>query len=315
MCPSGGWRSLSRSDCRHSTRPHHRSSLAQAGASPVRERETTSQPASTSVWQTRLPMNPLPPKTATRGVTAATAAKPESTSICVCESTSRRGLLSGRVMGRAAARLRQLFPSRLEVELYLARDRPLCSESSNGDHNVTTKTILGARVRRQVGVPHGAHHRRILEEEKKRGMRGPATRSAFWGCRACKAARDEATKEAREARRRRGELGDWDDWKQEDSEPPQASLAHILSGSCAGNKEEARHFMRKLDKHTARATARVEREAPDSKDTATFLDCHTDMGAKQRQDQGTGRGTREEYRVDKAPVHGMEGEPRRTYRT
>ena len=29
--------------------------------------------------------------------------------------------------------------------------------------------------------------------------------------------------------------------------------------------------MRKLDKHTARATARVEREAPDSKDTATFL--------------------------------------------
>ena len=36
---------------------------------------------------------------------------------------------------------------------------------------------------------------------------------------------------------------------------------------------------------------------------------------KQRQDQGTGRGTREEYRVDKAPVRGMEGEPHRTYRT
>ena len=63
----------------------------------------------------------------------------------------------------------------------------------------------------------------------------------------------------------------WDDWKQEDSEPPQASLAHILSGSCAGNKEEARYFMRKLDKHAARATARVEWAAPDSKDTATFL--------------------------------------------
>ena len=42
-----------------------------------------------------------------------------------------------------------------------------------GDHNVTTKTILGARVRQQVGVPHGAHHRRILEGGKKRGMRGP----------------------------------------------------------------------------------------------------------------------------------------------
>ena len=51
-----------------------------------------------------------------------------------------------------------------------------------GDHNVTTKTILGARVRQQVGVPHGAHHRRILEGEKKRGrgIRGPgwATASA-----------------------------------------------------------------------------------------------------------------------------------------
>ena len=110
-----------------------------------------------------------------------------------------------------------------------------------GDHNVTTKTISGARVRQQVGVPHGAHHRRILEGEKKRGMRGPATRSAFWGCRACKAARDEATKEAREARRRRGERRDWDDWKQEDSEPPQASLAHILSGSCAETLRVAPH--------------------------------------------------------------------------
>ena len=48
-------------------------------------------------------------------------------------------------------------------------------------------------------------------------------------------------------------------------------LAHILSGSCAGNKVAARDFMRELDKHAARATARVERTAPDSKDTATFL--------------------------------------------
>ena len=48
-------------------------------------------------------------------------------------------------------------------------------------------------------------------------------------------------------------------------------MAHLLSGKCAGNKEEARHVMRKLDKHSARATARVERAAPDSKDTAAFL--------------------------------------------
>ena len=104
-------------------------------------------------------------------------------------------------------------------------------------------------------------------------MRGPATRSAFWGCRACKAARDEAAEKAREtrSRRRNGERRDWDDWKHEDSAPPQASMAHILSGSCAGNKVAARNFMRELDQHAARATAGVERTAPDSKDTATFL--------------------------------------------
>ena len=127
-----------------------------------------------------------------------------------------------------------------------------------GCHNVTTKTILGARVRQQVGVPHGTQHKRILEGEKKRGVRGPATRSAFWGCRACKAARDEAAKKARETRRRNGERRDWDDWKHEDSAPPQASMAHILSGSCAGNKVAARNFMRELDKHAARATARID---------------------------------------------------------
>ena len=38
-----------------------------------------------------------------------------------------------------------------------------------------TAPHLRARVRQQVGVPHGAHHRRILEGGKKRGMRGPAT--------------------------------------------------------------------------------------------------------------------------------------------
>ena len=43
-----------------------------------------------------------------------------------------------------------------------------------GDHDVTTKTILGARVRQQVGVPHGAHHRRILSRgAKETGNEGP----------------------------------------------------------------------------------------------------------------------------------------------
>ena len=94
------------------------------------------------------------------------------------------------------------------------KDR-LATFNDVGGHNVTVKTIIGARAGHQVGVPHGAQHRRILEGEKKRGMRGPATSSAFWGCRACKAARDEAAKEAREARRRYGERRDWDDWTQE----------------------------------------------------------------------------------------------------
>ena len=44
---------------------------AHAGARPVREMEVTEQPASTSVLQTRDPVNPLPPKTATRGATIA----------------------------------------------------------------------------------------------------------------------------------------------------------------------------------------------------------------------------------------------------
>ena len=51
----------------------------------------------------------------------------------------------------------------------------------------------------------------------------------------------------------------------------QASMAHTLSGSCAGNKVAARNFMRELGKHAAKVTARVERTAPDSKDTASFL--------------------------------------------
>jgi len=40
-----------------------------------------------------------------------------------------------------------------------------------------------------------------------------------------------------EARRRHGERRNWDDWTREDSEPPQASLAHLLCGlalSCLG---------------------------------------------------------------------------------
>ena len=41
------------------------------------------------------------------------------------------------------------------------------------------------------------------------------------------------------------------------------------------NKEEARDFVRKVDKLTARAIARVERAAPESTDTGTFLSAET----------------------------------------
>ena len=33
------------------------------------------------------------------------------------------------------------------------------------EHNVVTKTVMGARVRQQAGVPHGTHHERIMRGE------------------------------------------------------------------------------------------------------------------------------------------------------
>ena len=48
-------------------------------------------------------------------------------------------------------------------------------------------------------------------------------------------------KEAHKEGKRENAESDRDDWTQEDREPPQASLAHVLSGSSAGNKEEARY--------------------------------------------------------------------------
>ena len=68
--------SASASAASHSTWRLHGCAAAQAGGAPVRETETTLQPAPASVWQTRLPTKPLPPKTAIRGgVEAAVAAQ------------------------------------------------------------------------------------------------------------------------------------------------------------------------------------------------------------------------------------------------
>ena len=60
------------------------------------------------------------------------------------------------------------------------------------DHNVVTKTVMGARVRQQAGVPHGAHHERIMRGEAGKETPGAATRSELRGCLVCKAARDAA---------------------------------------------------------------------------------------------------------------------------
>ena len=51
------------------------------------------------------------------------------------------------------------------------RDRQAAASQDEAEE---TKTILGARVRQQVGVPHGAHHRRILSRgAKETGNEGP----------------------------------------------------------------------------------------------------------------------------------------------
>ena len=64
------------------------------------------------------------------------------------------------------------------------------------DHNVVTKTVMGARVRQQAGVPHGAHHERIMRGEAGRKTPGATTRSELRGCLVCKAARDAARRVA-----------------------------------------------------------------------------------------------------------------------
>ena len=51
----------------HVTSAVQASPTAQAGGPPLRDSEMHSQPHVASSWHTRLPMNPEPPQTATRG--------------------------------------------------------------------------------------------------------------------------------------------------------------------------------------------------------------------------------------------------------
>mmetsp|Transcript_24704 Transcript_24704/g.81431 ORF Transcript_24704/g.81431 Transcript_24704/m.81431 type:complete len:385 (+) Transcript_24704:1042-2196(+) len=94
------------------------------------------------------------------------------------------------------------------------------------DHNVVTKTVMGARVRQQAGVPHGAHHERIMRGEAGKETPGAATRSELRGCLVCKAARDAARRAALKrdplcpvARKAAQQ------WTEEDENPPQSSAS------------------------------------------------------------------------------------------
>ena len=147
----------------------------------------------------------------------------------VCEQlrkTVRPGSHTAGVAGRlwsevAVASLKHRWDNKMRLpDENGGKDRRATFDDVGG-HNVTTKTIFGARVRQQVGC-HGARTPprgtppAYTRGGKETGNERPRhDGSAFWGCRACKAARDEATKEAREARRRYGERRDWDDWTQE----------------------------------------------------------------------------------------------------
>ena len=140
------------------------------------------------------------------------------------------------------------------------------------DHNVVTKTVMGARVRQQAGVPHGAHHERIMRGEAGRETPGAATRSELRGCLVCKAARDAA----RRAALKRDPLCPIvrkaaQQWTEEDENPPRATMAHVLSGACLGNREQARWFLRVARAQTGTAISKVAQAAPDSKDTLKTL--------------------------------------------
>ncbi|EOD29541.1 hypothetical protein EMIHUDRAFT_233931 [Emiliania huxleyi CCMP1516] len=132
--------------------------------------------------------------------------------------------------------------------------------------------VMGARVRQQAGVPHGAHHERIMQGEAGRETPGAATRSELRGCLVCKAARDAA----RRAALKRDPLCPIvrkaaQQWTEEDENPPRATMAHLLSGACLGNREQARWFLRVARAQTGTAISKVAQAAPDSKDTLKTL--------------------------------------------
>ncbi|EOD12555.1 hypothetical protein EMIHUDRAFT_247358 [Emiliania huxleyi CCMP1516] len=60
-------------------------------------------------------------------------------------------------------------------------------------------------------------------------------------------------------------------WTEEDENPPRATMAHLLSSACLGNREQARWFLRVARAQTGTAISKVAQAAPDSKDTLKTL--------------------------------------------
>ena len=139
----------------------------------------------------------------------------------------------------------------IEEDPLPGQDRPESRRVELGDvqhHNAATKAVLGARAGQQVGVPHGAHHKRMHEAERAAGKVGPATRSHMRGCLVCKRAREARLQEAMgpfgplrpdgQAARARA-CKERQRWTDEDENPPLADLAHIYGGTCEGMKESS----------------------------------------------------------------------------
>ena len=171
----------------------------------------------------------------------------------------------------------------IEEDPLPGQDRPESRRVELGDvqqHNAATKAVLGARAGQQVGVPHGAHHKRMYEAERAAGKVGPATRSNMRGCLVCKRAREARLQEAigpfgplrpdgQAARARaRKERQRWTD---EDDNPPLADLAHIYGGTCEGMKESSGRAAMDTVAHQSQQAIKVIEKATKNADAPVRL--------------------------------------------
>ena len=114
-------------------------------------------------------------------------------------------------------------------------------------------------MRQQAGVPHGAHHRRYSRGGKETGNEGPRHEKCVLGMQ-----RQRAKRRGMRPQKRRARQGGESENGETGTTGHKKTVSHhrrcwrTLSGKCAGNKEEARYFMRKLDKHTAKSVELID---------------------------------------------------------